>query len=770
MSENFEKFKYGTSTDINETYAVVGNPSSFYLHNIYVGTGSVYIHKYSNEYDNYQYLKTLKKTYTFNDNTILGVDTSSAIETFLNADTSSNANGLNLLIDFDSASIIKISDGFGSSVALSGSILAIGCPYFYYKNFPTSTILTGSATIELYNLSSITSSASLATPSYIIYNSSSYEVNNTFGESVSIAGNVLVVGSSLSSNTSGAFYIYTQSLSNTWDLYQSFSGSSAGHKYGGSVKIDPSGSKRIAVGNFSTASFGVDVYTYNSLTGLWAKSETVFEDRTLTGSLNNVDFPPYIENVTSASGYGRSVALYGDFLMVGSPSDMYYREYEGASTLRNRGAVYFYHKCSDATDYYLIEKSFGDADLQKTNNFGYCVDMSNTYAVASSVLDITTYSASYIANTIDDIFNSTNLIIGQFQIYKLNTSSLLDPRWDLFDLVTKKKKVDYPYSTFGQSIAVTKEDIIVGSPVNLHDPENITGSLSSSVYGMSYVYDIKDLQKNYQIGNVFYRNGKIILSNSGSDFDNLLKDRSNLTSPKFDINYKSQVTLYEKQIVCRIEPGEFNYSTNPTALIRNTFNFDIDNNQQFSFIDLDLIFRYISNVLNDDQEWYNYFTFDEGEYDWFLYYYSKYNLYNVPATYLNAYQSTLESVYLLFDVDGNNKISVSDMYLIWKYFINKLDKNSVFKFVDTKSTRKTLESIVSYLDVQTGKNGYGKISPEFFDFQYSSSIDKTGSYLAPYVTSIGLYSGTELVAVAKLGTPIKNTGELPLNILVKWDI
>jgi hypothetical protein len=27
-----------------------------------------------------------------------------------------------------------------------------------------------------------------------------------------------------------------------------------------------------------------------------------------------------------------------------------------------------------------------------------------------------------------------------------------------------------------------------------------------------------------------------------------------------------------------------------------------------------------------------------------------------------------------------------------------------------------------------------------------------------------------LVAVAKLGMPIKNSGELPLNILVKWDI
>ena len=60
--------------------------------------------------------------------------------------------------------------------------------------------------------------------------------------------------------------------------------------------------------------------------------------------------------------------------------------------------------------------------------------------------------------------------------------------------------------------------------------------------------------------------------------------------------------------------------------------------------------------------------------------------------------------------------------------------------------------------------------PEFFGFNYSSSIDPTGSYLAPYITTVGLYSGGDLVAVAKLGMPIKNSGELPLNILVKWDI
>jgi hypothetical protein len=71
---------------------------------------------------------------------------------------------------------------------------------------------------------------------------------------------------------------------------------------------------------------------------------------------------------------------------------------------------------------------------------------------------------------------------------------------------------------------------------------------------------------------------------------------------------------------------------------------------------------------------------------------------------------------------------------------------------------------------KTAKYNRNYIKPEFFDYEYSSSVDTTGSYLAPYITTVGLYSGTELVAVGKLGTPIKNSKDFPINILVKWDV
>jgi hypothetical protein len=59
---------------------------------------------------------------------------------------------------------------------------------------------------------------------------------------------------------------------------------------------------------------------------------------------------------------------------------------------------------------------------------------------------------------------------------------------------------------------------------------------------------------------------------------------------------------------------------------------------------------------------------------------------------------------------------------------------------------------------------------KFSDFEYSSSIDPTGSYLAPFITTIGLYDDTNnMVAVAKLPRPIKSLPDYPVNFIVRFD-
>ena len=45
----------------------------------------------------------------------------------------------------------------------------------------------------------------------------------------------------------------------------------------------------------------------------------------------------------------------------------------------------------------------------------------------------------------------------------------------------------------------------------------------------------------------------------------------------------------------------------------------------------------------------------------------------------------------------------------------------------------------------------------FDDYEVSGSVDQTGSYLAPFITTIGLYDNdNNMVVVAKLPKPIKS--------------
>ena len=56
------------------------------------------------------------------------------------------------------------------------------------------------------------------------------------------------------------------------------------------------------------------------------------------------------------------------------------------------------------------------------------------------------------------------------------------------------------------------------------------------------------------------------------------------------------------------------------------------------------------------------------------------------------------------------------------------------------------------------------------DYSVSASIDPTGSYLAPMVSTIGIYDKDgDMVAVAKLPQPIKNLPDYDVNFIVRFD-
>lgn len=115
---------------------------------------------------------------------------------------------------------------------------------------------------------------------------------------------------------------------------------------------------------------------------------------------------------------------------------------------------------------------------------------------------------------------------------------------------------------------------------------------------------------------------------------------------------------------------------------------------------------------------------------------------------------------------------------------NTIYENEILLVVDEDEfNTSTNPSAVNYINLQnvayttsfegtkrTSKYDAAVIKPEFLAYEYSSSVDPTGSFIAPYVTTIGLYDeNMDMVAVAKLATPIKSTPDLPVNFLVRID-
>jgi hypothetical protein len=58
----------------------------------------------------------------------------------------------------------------------------------------------------------------------------------------------------------------------------------------------------------------------------------------------------------------------------------------------------------------------------------------------------------------------------------------------------------------------------------------------------------------------------------------------------------------------------------------------------------------------------------------------------------------------------------------------------------------------------------------FDDYMENNTNDRTGSFIAPFITTIGLYDDSlNMVAVAKLPVPIKSLPDYPVNFIIRFD-
>jgi hypothetical protein len=712
-------------------------------------------------------------------------------------------------IEIDAAAnIIPLEDDYGHALDVYNNVLAVGCRWFLVEIDIEETVqfLTGSA-VDIYDLSKLNSTFF---DSYVSTGSGFFvtsvlpppgdQGSGSFGFSVGINDEWLAVGSPDWFGT-GSVHMYRRTFpadKNNIDFvfYQTITGSNGmpGDQFGYSIDTNKqtgsySGSLVVGCGRrFVTSSFAYffEFDGYN-----WKEKNTFTADRTLQ-NLPFYDVNPVLtSSYYVADGYSNAVAIWEDDLAVGAPTDRVFYEYSGSSEYK-QGAAYLYHRCSDHNKgWYLVEKTYGNEKTLKNNKLGFSLSLWGEYfALGVPKFNMESLSPCYIEGSIwQDNYcynNPQDHIQGQWMLFQINTESV-DRKWDIKNVYQRKKRFLEPYKAFGYDIDISNKSVVVGAPLLLNSSDrdlNIENTASvqgdsilelKDVSGKGYIYNLKNLRDYFHVGNVFYRNGKIVLNTSGSLFDGIWFNPINYYNYEYQVHFNSKQTLYEKQIACVVEPGEFNTSQNPTAVLRPKSDLDINNNGYFDWQDLDVILRYMQSLNTQfDQypttDWSSSLLTTDEEVSFYNYNSDRVS-YNIGHDFLSqSFFNVLNNLGVQrFDFNQDSKVDLNDLNILWKYYSNRLTQTNYHTYITPNSQRKLFSDIIDHLDISTQRNSPSQIRPEFFTFSSQSMSDKTGSYLAPYVTTIGLYSGLDLVATAKVGSPIKLTGDYPVNFLIKID-
>jgi hypothetical protein len=817
---------YGYSVATHDDWVVVGNPSSFRFNPASPTnwrTGSIDIFKYNTLTDQHDLLLTVYKPVGSADEVLLAEDPTAE---FIHTDiyktgwiSSFGLHGRNwiqytlqdLPIQIDATDYVsKYEDDYGHSIDVYNNILAVGSRWHNQLIDISGKLfyITGSS-VDIYDLTQLkssfydgyisTGSAFLAS---VINPPVGELVSGSFGASVSINDEWLAVGSPEWESTKGGVHMYRRNRIGdendiNYTFFTTITGSTniTGDFFGYSIDINKqtsSYSSSLVVGCGNKVFAGSKVYYFEFNGTDWQEKHKFEADR----SIYNLPFYD-INPVTSSTfsdpdGFGNSVSLFNDTIAIGAPIDRTIYEYSGSRQYK-QGAVYLFNKCSSTSDKWsLVQKFYGNVDTIKNNKMGFSVDLwndklvigcpkENAESMSSCYIQGSTFQKNYC------YANLENYINGQWILLQQNTSSILSP-WEVLNVYQKKKRYLSPYKSLGYDVCIGNKSIVVGAPMIVADDSRsfdiqYTGSQNGTTYiplddlsGKAYIYNLDDLRENFHVGNVFYRNGKIVLNTSGSVFEDLWFNPVNEYNYEYEVHFDSKQTLYEKQIACVIEPGEFNVSTNPTSTIREKADFDINANGWFDWQDMDVILRYMQGLntrysSNPTTDWSSSLLTTDDEISCYNYY-STLNAYtNTGADYVTqSFFNILDNLGIQeFDFNQDSKVDLNDLKIFWKYCSNRLNQTNYKSYITPNSKRKLFSDIIDYLSVKTRKNTVLSIKPEFLTADELSKNDITGSYIKPYITTVGLYNGLDLVAVAKLGSPIKNCGDFPLNIVVKID-
>ena len=325
-------------------------------------------------------------------------------------------------------------DGFGASVAMSGNFAIVGVP-------GVGNVRKGYAAIFQFNGTNWIETQRLTDPGSVS--------NDNFGNSVAMSGNFAIVGAAtdnIGTNTNqGAAFIFQFNV-NSWVFMQKIT--------------DPAGAASDFFG-FSVAVSGSDAVVSSIVDDVGAVvdqgSASIFH---FNG--NNWVFVQKITDPTGAAGdaFGSSVALSGNFILVGSSQD-------DVGTNVDQGSACFFKLNGNN---WVFNKKVTDITGNGSEVFGLSVSLSNNFAVIGAPVSSTAGGPPGAAFT-----------------FRLNGNN-----WDLMDKLTDP--AGSLQSLFGNSVCLSGNFLIVGDP--FHGPSDAGSAIIYNRVGLQWqaLQNIKDPQ------------------------------------------------------------------------------------------------------------------------------------------------------------------------------------------------------------------------------------------------------------------------------------
>lgn len=801
-----QNVNYGYAVATYGDYVVVGNPD-FLPYDQSTGsfhTGSVDVFLYNKSTDEHDYVGSIVQLWRDVDVIMTTeANNSPSASTPISTESSSLTSypEYDIVIDKNLYEY-SIENGYGTSLDMYKTYLVVGNPYDKEITQTQAGVFVSSSwsMVDIYDLSKIawpllSSSAALFTiddPDL----TTDFGFTGSFGTSVSINAEWVAVGAPRHNGSNGLVYIYqNQSIGNnySWSLFQTLQPPASAvsqSEFGYKLKLNKydgphSNSLIVGCGN-PMASVA---YYFEFINNVWTQTFVFQPDMSVYPMTFNPNYYPQPGNINMNvfNGFGMAVGCYGDGVIIGEPFDRSFYEF-ASSSLYQQGSTYIFERCITGSGWQQVLKTYGTPTTLFNNRMGLSVDMFGTNGVSGiPKINEGQENSCYIEGTLSQVYqcgtNLQEIVNGQVMLLQQNTQS---GQWGVTNVYQKKKQFLTPFRDYGFDVAVADVSMVVGAPMLVADNNRIINtpltqsgaSMLGDLMGKAYIYDFDTFRDQFHVGNVFYRNGKIIIMTSGSVFDGLFYNPVNTNNYEYDLAFNSQHTIYEKQIICTVDPGEFNVSTNPTAITQGIATFDINGNGIFDFQDADVILRYMqykyTSILGVpvSTDWSSSVVNTVDEISLYNYYLTNYNNISTPTLLsqsLTTWETTNTEMQTILDLNQDGKIDIRDINILWKYFSHRLTQDNYSLYITPACSRRLFSDVTDYLNGLTGKYNTPLINNNFMDYERLTATDNTGSYLAPMATLIGIYDGLQLVALGKLGTPIKISPELPINFVVKMD-